>query len=98
MQLDKGTLLSLYETMVTIRVFETRVKEEFAKGRIPGFVHLYAGEEAVATGIMAHLRNDDKITSTHRGHGHCIAKGCDVDGIVFVKRNVDHFLIEKVTR
>jgi len=82
MQLDKGTLLSLYETMVTIRVFETRVKEEFAKGRIPGFVHLYAGEEAVATGIMAHLRNDDKITSTHRGHGHCIAKGCDVDGMM----------------
>src|SRR6266853_4240406 len=82
MQLDKSTLLRLYETMVTIRVFETRVKEEFAKGRIPGFVHLYAGEEAVATGIMAHLRNDDTITSTHRGHGHCIAKGCSVDGMM----------------
>lgn len=82
MQLDKDTLLRLYETMVTIRVFETRVKEEFAKGRIPGFVHLYAGEEAVATGIMAHLRNDDTITSTHRGHGHCIAKGCDVEGMM----------------
>lgn len=71
MQLDKGTLLHLYETMVTIRVFETRVKEEFAKGRIPGFVHLYAGEEAVATGICTQLRANDKITSTHRGHGHC---------------------------
>ncbi len=82
MQLDKSTLLRLYETMVTIRVFETRVKEEFAKGRIPGFVHLYAGEEAVATGIMAHLRNDDTITSTNRGHGHCIAKGCAVDGMM----------------
>lgn len=82
MQLDKDTLLRLYETMVTIRVFETRVKEEFAKGRIPGFVHLYAGEEAVATGIIAHLSEDDKITSTHRGHGHCIAKGCDVNGMM----------------
>nr|HET6903390.1 thiamine pyrophosphate-dependent dehydrogenase E1 component subunit alpha [Ktedonobacteraceae bacterium] len=82
MQLDKSTLLRLYETMMTIRVFETRVKEEFAKGRIPGFVHLYAGEEAVATGIMAHLKDDDTITSTHRGHGHCIAKGCAVDGMM----------------
>ena len=82
MQLDKDALLRLYETMETIRVFETRVKEEFAKGRIPGFVHLYAGEEAVATGVMAHLRDDDTITSTHRGHGHCIAKGCDVDGMM----------------
>jgi acetoin:2,6-dichlorophenolindophenol oxidoreductase subunit alpha len=82
MQLDKSTLLGLYETMVTIRVFETRVKEEFAKGRIPGFVHLYAGEEAIATGVMAHLNNDDTITSTHRGHGHCIAKGCAVNGMM----------------
>jgi pyruvate dehydrogenase E1 component alpha subunit len=82
MQLDKDTLLHLYETMVTIRVFEDRVKEEFAKGRIPGFVHLYAGEEAVATGVCTQLRLDDKITSTHRGHGHCIAKGCDVNGMM----------------
>ncbi len=82
MQLDKETLLQLYETMVTIRMFETRVKEEFAKGRVPGFVHLYAGEEAVATGVCSNLRADDKITSTHRGHGHCIAKGCDVDGMM----------------
>ena len=82
MELDKATLLQLYETMVTIRLFESRVKEEFAKGRIPGFVHLYAGEEAVATGICSQLRNDDSITSTHRGHGHCIAKGCDVDGMM----------------
>lgn len=82
MQLDKDILLHLYETMVTIRVFETHVKEEFAKGRIPGFVHLYAGEEAVATGVLSHLREDDTITSTHRGHGHCIAKGCDVNGMM----------------
>jgi len=82
MQLDKVTLLHLYETMVTIRLFESHVKEEFAKGRIPGFVHLYAGEEAVATGICTPLQENDTITSTHRGHGHCIAKGCDVDGMM----------------
>jgi pyruvate dehydrogenase E1 component alpha subunit len=82
MHLDKGTLVQLYETMVTIREFETRVREEFAKGKIPGFVHLYAGEEAVATGAIAHLRPNDTITSTHRGHGHCVAKGCDVNGMM----------------
>jgi len=68
--------------MVTIREFESRVKEEFARGLIPGFVHLYAGEEAVAVGICNHLKEGDTITSTHRGHGHCIAKGCDVNGMM----------------
>ncbi len=82
MNIDRETVLKLYETMVTIRDFETRVKEEFARGRIPGFVHLYAGEEAVATGVCASLREGDTITSTHRGHGHCIAKGCDVNGMM----------------
>ena len=73
MNIDRDTVLHLYETMVTIRDFETRVKDEFARGRIPGFVHLYAGEEAVATGVCASLKEGDTITSTHRGHGHCIA-------------------------
>src|SRR6266704_4560881 len=82
MNIDRETVLKLYETMVTIRDFETRVKEEFARGRIPGFVHLYAGEEAVATGICRHLKEGDTITSTHRGHGHCIAKGCDGNGMM----------------
>src|SRR6266702_8310949 len=82
MNIDRETVLKLYETMVTIRDFETRVKEEFARGRIPGFVHLYAGEEAVATGVCASLKESDTITSTHRGHGHCIAKGCDVNGMM----------------
>ncbi|TME07512.1 MAG: thiamine pyrophosphate-dependent dehydrogenase E1 component subunit alpha [Chloroflexi bacterium] len=82
MNIDRETVLKLYETMVTIRDFETRVKEEFARGRIPGFVHLYAGEEAVATGVCASLKEGDTITSTHRGHGHCIAKGCDVNGMM----------------
>ena len=73
------TLLSLHRTMLTIRLFEQRVAHEFRTGEIPGFVHMYVGEEAVAAGVCANLRDDDYVTSTHRGHGHCIAKGCDLD-------------------
>ena len=76
--LSKDELLRAYRTMRTIREFEERLHVDFAKGDIPGFVHLYAGEEACATGIMMHLKADDRIASTHRGHGHCIAKGVDV--------------------
>ncbi|ALJ36948.1 thiamine pyrophosphate-dependent dehydrogenase E1 component subunit alpha [Azospirillum brasilense] len=76
--LDKADLLQAYRTMRTIREFEERLHIDFAKGDIPGFVHLYAGEEACATGIMMHLNDNDRIASTHRGHGHCIAKGVDV--------------------
>src|SRR4051794_8263674 len=68
--------------MVTIRRFEERVQEEFSKGGIPGFVHLYAGEEASAVGMCLHLGPKDYIASTHRGHGHSIAKGCDVVGMM----------------
>src|SRR4029077_12421921 len=68
--------------MVTIRRFEERVQEEFSKGGIPGFVHLYAGEEASAVGMCMHLGPKDYIASTHRGHGHSIAKGCDVGGMM----------------
>jgi pyruvate dehydrogenase E1 component alpha subunit len=68
--------------MCTIREFEERVHAEFATGEIPGFVHLYAGEEAIAAGVMAHLNDDDYIASTHRGHGHAIAKGCDVKAMM----------------
>ena len=75
--LDKPDLLRAYRTMRTIREFEERLHSEFAKGDIPGFVHLYAGEEAAGTGIMMHLKDIDRIASTHRGHGHCIAKGVD---------------------
>ncbi len=71
--------LALLETMVRIRTFETRVEELFLNKKIPGFVHLYIGEEAIATGVMANLRKDDWITSTHRGHGHAIAKGAKTD-------------------
>ncbi|TCO81373.1 pyruvate dehydrogenase E1 component alpha subunit [Plasticicumulans lactativorans] len=76
--LTRDDLLRAYRTMRTIREFEERLHVEFATGEIPGFVHLYAGEEASATGVCLHLRPDDRIASTHRGHGHCIAKGMEV--------------------
>lgn len=76
--LDADSLLDAYRMMRTIREFEERVHTEFATGEIPGFVHLYAGEEASATGVCLHLDDRDAIASTHRGHGHCIAKGVDV--------------------
>ncbi len=79
MEIAKEKLVDMYRTMLRIRTFEERVAKEFGAGRIPGFVHLYTGEEAVATGVCAHLRPDDYITSTHRGHGHCIAKGGKTD-------------------
>ena len=82
MQLSRDDLLSAYRTMTTIREFEERVHIEFATGEMPGFVHLYAGEEAIAAGICAHLDDSDYIGSTHRGHGHCIAKGCDVTAMM----------------
>ncbi len=78
MEIASETLLGLYRTMLTIRLFEQRVAREFRTGEIPGFVHMYVGEEAVAAGVCANLGDDDYITSTHRGHGHCIAKGCDL--------------------
>ncbi|GAB3474664.1 MULTISPECIES: thiamine pyrophosphate-dependent dehydrogenase E1 component subunit alpha [Azotobacter] len=80
--LSAEQLLHAYRVMRTIRVFEERLHIEFATGEIPGFVHLYAGEEASAAGVMAHLRDDDCISSNHRGHGHCIAKGVDVHGMM----------------
>ena len=75
---DKKSLLEMFGTMNAIREFETKLQEFFAAGKIPGFVHLYLGEEAVATGACAALKTTDSITSTHRGHGHCLAKGGDL--------------------
>ena len=90
MQLAKDELIKAYRIMKLIREFEERIHVEFATGEIPGFVHLYAGEEAIATGVCLHLDHRDKITSTHRGHGHCLAKGCDVRGMmaeIYGKKN-----------
>ena len=82
MQFTREQLLQAYRTMRTIRAVEDRVHEEFSAGGIPGFVHLYAGEEASAVGVCMHLDDRDCIASTHRGHGHCIAKGCDVSAMM----------------
>ena len=80
--LDTSRVLHLYQQMVTIRLFEERAEQAFVAGKAPGFVHLYQGEEAVAVGVCANLTKDDYITSHHRGHGHCLAKGVDVDEMV----------------
>lgn len=79
---DKDDLLRAYRLMKTIREFEERLHLEIQKGRIAGFTHLYSGQEAVAVGVCETLSDDDYIASTHRGHGHCIAKGCDVVGMM----------------
>ena len=65
--------------MVSIRLFEEQVNELYTRALMPGLAHLYSGEEAVAVGICEALRIDDYITSTHRGHGHCLAKGASPD-------------------
>ena len=70
--------LDAYRRMLTIRLFEEQVNELYRSARMPGLAHLYIGEEAVAVGVCEALRRDDFITSTHRGHGHCLAKGAEV--------------------
>lgn len=82
MKMEKEQARWIYKTMNEIRFFEEKVHKIFSDGRIPGFVHLYVGEKAVATGVMSQLSDDDYITSTHRGHGHAIAKGCDLNGMM----------------
>src|SRR5262249_45624637 len=76
---DSARWLRMYRQMLTIRLFEEQVNELYTSARMPGLAHLYSGEEAVAVGVCAALRRDDYITSTHRGHGHCLAKGAAVD-------------------
>jgi pyruvate dehydrogenase E1 component alpha subunit len=76
-EISKEQLLWAYERMKLIRTFED-MAELFAEGKLPGFIHLYAGEEAIGVGVISHLTDKDYITSTHRGHGHCIAKGVEV--------------------
>ncbi|MEA3284174.1 MULTISPECIES: thiamine pyrophosphate-dependent dehydrogenase E1 component subunit alpha [Dethiosulfovibrio] len=76
---DRDLLIELYRKMVSIRLFEQKVEHHFLAGDIPGFVHLYIGEEGIGTGVMANLTKEDYIESTHRGHGHTIAKGADLN-------------------
>ena len=82
MQLSRDDLKLAYERMFTIRAFEERVDKEFALGNIPGFAHVYLGQEASGVGVCLDLTDEDYIGSTHRGHGHCIAKGCDVKAMM----------------
>ena len=78
MALQPEEMMEMYRRMLTIRTFDRRAVEEFHAGNIPGVVHAYIGQEAVAVGVCSNLRRDDRIVSTHRGHGHTIAKGADI--------------------
>jgi TPP-dependent pyruvate/acetoin dehydrogenase alpha subunit len=82
MALNENDYLAMYRTMVTIRQFETLAGELFAAGKIPGFIHLSLGQEGSAVGVCSCLRTDDYLTTTHRGHGHMIAKGADLKKMV----------------
>jgi len=78
-QLSKDKLIDAYTRMKKIRVFEETMRDEFAKGTVPAFIHLYIGQEAIASGICIELNDNDTIASTHRGHGHCLAKNSDLE-------------------
>ncbi len=78
MKTENALLIQMYRKMLTIRRFEERAAYDYQNGTIPGLVHSYIGQEAVAVGVCTNLRIDDRIISTHRGHGHCIAKGADL--------------------
>jgi pyruvate dehydrogenase E1 component alpha subunit len=82
MELSRDRLLETYRTMRTIRSFEQTLNELSQAGRVPGFLHLYAGEEAIAAGVCSALGDSDYVTSTHRGHGHSIAKGVDLNAMM----------------
>ena len=78
MRYPKELVLKMYQTMINIRTFETKVSDAFYQGRIQGSCHVYLGEEAGAAGVFAALREDDFAITTHRGHGHLLAKGADM--------------------
>jgi len=80
--LEKGMLTEMYRRMLEIRHFEEKVFDLYGQNLVPGTIHLYAGQEAIAVGVCANLRKDDYITSTHRGHGHCIAKGAKLSKVM----------------
>jgi acetoin:2,6-dichlorophenolindophenol oxidoreductase subunit alpha len=78
-KVDVELYLQMYQQMAKIRAFELKVNELYTSAKMPGLAHLYIGQEAVAVGVSEALRREDYITSTHRGHGHCLAKGAEVD-------------------
>ena len=77
--IDSDQLMRMYRRMITIRQFEENANDLYTRALMPGITHLYSGEEAIAVGVCEALRNDDYVTSTHRGHGHCVAKGAALD-------------------
>src|SRR5882672_1838523 len=81
-QIDHQLLLDYYKKMLELRVFEVKVQELYRNGMLPGFVHLYVGEEAVAVGVCANLEPADLVFSTHRGHGHALAKGVPAEVVL----------------
>jgi acetoin:2,6-dichlorophenolindophenol oxidoreductase subunit alpha len=81
-QVGQGLLLNHYKKMLELRLFELKVQELYRNGRLPGFVHLYVGEEAVAVGVCSNLELADLVFSTHRGHGHALAKGVPADVVL----------------
>ena len=80
--ITKDKLLVLLKTMLLIRHCEEQLVKSYARGEIAGGMHTYIGEEAVATGVCAHLRSDDAVFSTHRGHGHALAKGMKPERLI----------------
>lgn len=82
MKPSKDLILSFYRRMVEIREFELKAREIFRSGKMPGFIHVYIGEEAIATGVCAQLKTDDYVASTHRGHGHALAKGLSARSVM----------------
>ena len=82
MEYSKEELTKAYRLMKSIREFEERMRSEYQQGKLPGFIHIYRNQEAIAVGACLDMDNKDYIASTHRGHGHCIAKGCDLDGMM----------------
>lgn len=82
MKYSLDTLYQAYRSMKLIREFEERIRAEYQQGKLPGFIHMYRNQEAIAVGACMHLGNNDYIASTHRGHGHCIAKGCEIDDML----------------
>src|SRR5215831_11895172 len=78
-EVERKHYLTMYQQMLKIRLFEEQVNELYTSAKMPGLAHLYSGEEAIAVGVCEALRRDDFITSTHRGHGHCLAKGASID-------------------
>ena len=82
MEYTKEELVKAYRLMKSIREFEERMRSEYQQGKLPGFIHIYRNQEAIAVGACLDMNNGDYMASTHRGHGHCIAKGCDLDGMM----------------